>query len=218
MNITDLRDIKAELEEFDFCGNKIIVKKYIPEAYKLYIAKNIKDIYFGENILESEPESTLSAEDLSNKNLKHTMFVVNIIKFYTDIEIEETDNLNICDLVVESGLYNTIIDIIPYSELDSLKNIINDVISEEQRRLDNENSIQNIIKTFLDKFLEKIPSDEVIDKFKNTVNDLPNLIKEANPENLKLVADIIGWNNGIKPNRQQKRKSAKENKKLDGEG
>lgn len=206
MNIINLKDIKEEQEELKFYGYTINVKKHIPEAYKLYISKTIKDIYFGENILKSEPDSVLFAEDLSNKNLKHSLIVINVIRFYTDIEINEEDNLSTCDLVVESGLYDRILNIIPFSELDTLETIINDAIKEEQRKIDKENSFENYFKTFLTNLSEKLPSEDTI---KQTMSDLPKMINEADPNKLKFIADAVAFNNGIKSNRQQRRKAEK---------
>lgn len=211
MNISELQNIKNVSEVIDFNGLEINIKKHIPEDYKLYIANNIKEIIFGENVINSTDDSELMGNELSNKSLKHSLFVLNVIKFYTDIEIDVNDIISVCNLVVESGLYGKLISIIPPYEINSLNTIINEVILEEENKIKERNNFENFIKDFLTKLSDKLPTDEGL---KDVIDKLPKIINDSNPENLKFIADAIAFNNGILPNRQQRRKNEKKNKSI----
>lgn len=113
------------------------------------------------------------------------------------IDIEKA--IEIYDFFVEKQL----IDLI-YEYSKDLIVIVEEMIIQEKEI---NNSVSGVISGFLTKVLDKIPSEEGI---KSIMSELPNIINNANPDNLKFISEAIGFNNGKIPNRQQRRKADKE--------
>jgi hypothetical protein len=198
MNIKELNLTPTESIIIEFNGHKININKYISESEKLYIASQIKDIYFGESIITS-------ALTLSNKDLKNTLIVCFIINNYTDIDTESMDYIDACDMVVTSGLYDEIIKSIPKNELDRLTTSIDNAIEEKRHELTIENSIENQLHNFLNKVIENMSEKKLISilkKFKKEMNgvkldDFPILKDLAKTFGNKDMTDINNIKNEI---------------------
>lgn len=141
----------------------IIVKQYLPVEQKMALIGNIVNN---------------SADDNNYYNpIRLDMYtVIGIIGFYTDIDLEDTTIAQAYDILMESGLWEDILDTIPASEIEYIK--IN-----TRKILENiyayKNSIYGVIEGFNNSADNiKLDSEEI----------QKNL---SDPENLKLVKEIL---------------------------
>ena len=141
----------------------IIVKQYLPVEQKMALIGNIVNN---------------SADDNNYYNpIRLDMYtVIGIVGLYTDIDLEDTTIAQAYDILMESGLWEDILDIIPASEIEYIK--IN-----TRKILENiyayKNSIYGVIEGFNNSADNiKLDSEEI----------QKNL---SDPENLKLVKEIL---------------------------
>lgn len=141
----------------------IIVKQYLPVEQKMALIGNIVNN---------------SADDNNYYNpIRLDMYtVIGIIGLYTDIDLEDTTIAQAYDILMESGLWEDILDTIPASEIEYIK--IN-----TRKILENiyayKNSIYGVIEGFNNSADNiKLDSEEI----------QKNL---SDPENLKLVKEIL---------------------------
>lgn len=148
-----------------------------------------------------------------NYILKELMTVLSIITNATNIVIEDIYNedetmniekaLEVYNFLKEHEIYSYIL--INGKFTDFLLMLEN----EFEMELNLSNTLQGVIATSLSKLINRLPSEEGM---KDIIEKLPNIINNANPETLQFISQAIGWNKGIKPNRQQRRKVEKESK------
>ena len=141
----------------------IIVKQYLSVEQKMALIGNIVNN---------------SADDNNYYNpIRLDMYtVIGIIGLYTDIDLEDTTIAQAYDILMESGLWEDILDTIPVSEIEYIK--IN-----TRKILENiyayKNSIYGVIEGFNNSADNiKLDSEEI----------QKNL---SDPENLKLVKEIL---------------------------
>ncbi len=172
----------------------IIVKKYLPLSLKQVIIKNIV--------------SSVVDEETGNIDFSLIDFMteISLLINYTDYELSDEETVVQYDEIKENGTLKSIIDQIHYDEVYFIKS---NVEKEIQQYLDNNRSLGIQFKKAVDKLLDKLPSEQGM---KETLEKLPSIINESNPENLRFISEAIGWNNGTKINREKKRKVSKENK------
>lgn len=155
-----------EVKIVEFNGQDIEVKQYLPVNDKLEVIGNIIN---------------RSADDNNFANpLKVEVFTaLEIIGSYTNIsftEKQKEDPSKLFDLVVSSGLYETIIHNIPHAEVEALQCYINSTVAAvyEYR-----NSVMGI--------LENISTD-----YSNLDLDASAIqAKLADPENMALLKGIL---------------------------
>lgn len=141
----------------------IMVKQYLPVEQKMALIGNIVNN---------------SADDNNYYNpIRLDMYtVIGIVGLYTDIDLEDTTIAQAYDILMESGLWEDILDTIPASEIEYIK--IN-----TRKILENiyayKNSIYGVIEGFNNSADNiKLDSEEI----------QKNL---SDPENLKLVKEIL---------------------------
>lgn len=141
----------------------IIVKQYLPVEQKMALIGNIVNN---------------SADDNNYYNpIRLDMYtVIGIVGLYTDIDLEDTTISQAYDILMESGLWEDILDTIPASEIEYIK-------TNTCKVLDNiyayKNSIYGVIEGFNNSADNlKLDSEEI----------QKNL---SDPENLKLVKEIL---------------------------
>ena len=141
----------------------IIVKQYLPVEQKMALIGNIVNN---------------SADDNNYYNpIRLDMYtVIGIVGLYTDIDLEDATIAQAYDILMESGLWEDILDTIPASEIEYIK--IN-----TRKILENiyayKNSIYGVIEGFNNSADNiKLDSEEI----------QKNL---SDPENLKLVKEIL---------------------------
>lgn len=141
----------------------IIVKQYLPVEQKMALIGNIVNN---------------SADDNNYYNpIRLDMYtVIGIIGLYTDIDLEDTTIAQAYDILMESGLWEDILDTIPVSEIEYIKintcKILENIYAYK-------NSIYGVIEGFNNSADNiKLDSEEI----------QKNL---SDPENLKLVKEIL---------------------------
>lgn len=141
----------------------IIVKQYLPVEQKMALIGNIVNN---------------SADDNNYYNpIRLDMYtVIGIIGLYTDIDLEDTTIAQAYDILMESGLWEDILDTIPASEIEYIKintcKILENIYAYK-------NSIYGVIEGFNNSADNiKLDSEEI----------QKNL---SDPENLKLVKEIL---------------------------
>ncbi len=176
----------------------ITVKNYLPLSLKQVIIKNIV--------------SSVIDEETGNVEFSLVDFFteVSLLINYTDYKLSDEDTVVQYDEIKENGTLLAILEQIPSDEAYFIK--IN-VEKEIQQYLDDKRSIGIQFKNAVDKLLSKLPSEDGV---KYIMTKLPDMIKDIEPEKLQYLSQAIGWNTGkVKPNRQQRRKAEKENKKVE---
>jgi|LakMenE01Jun11ns_1017448.scaffolds.fasta_scaffold9808339_2 hypothetical protein len=181
MNISSLKNIQAEVKTITFNNEEIQVKTRISEGTKIKIADIIKTFYFTENGVEST-DFQLTCKDIYN-----AVFVNCLIDNYTDIiSDDELSYIEICDAVVLSGLYETILGVISPLDIAMLKDMIDRAINEQNRVMVLENSVENQLKKALDKVIEMIPSEG---KIKSLLKVVKSEFKNFDINKLKFIND-----------------------------
>jgi len=166
-------------EILSFNGLDIEVKKYTTDVTKTYIANMITSIYF----LEKDEDTSISYKDLKN-----SLMVNSIISNYTNINLGDSSNYSsICNIAIQTGLYDKLLEIIPTSEITMLKERIEDSIQNKKDEIALENSVELQLKRFLEMALSKIPTD------KGIITMVKTLKKEFNgfkPEKYPIIAEM----------------------------
>lgn len=174
----------------------IEVKKYLSINDKLSL------VY---KIIEMARESS---EDLFKINYvyKEFFYEIEMIRAYSNIDFSTIDKLansdkieeqekygdkliEFYDLLKEHGIIDYTLNLINTDEKVFIKQCINEQIKENHVV---NNSLGAILSKALDKLIEKIPTDEGM---KLVATELVNNLKKINPENLKLLAQVVKFNN-----------------------
>lgn len=191
-----------ETVDFRFDGIEVTVKKYLPFTEKQLLVNRVVNNFFNDEI------------DLFSEFKKDFSMFLCIIESYTNLEIPEENIYDFYDQVVGSGFYEEIISAIPSREFDYLNEKISDMIYAKQQEAKRENTIEAVVERFLNSVLakleqvgEKLPSAA---KLKNMLEkSVPKMINSVDPNKLSFIKEAIGFNNGISPNREQRREMAK---------
>lgn len=141
--------------------SEIDVKHYIPFAHKQLLCEKVIDV------------STLVDENgivSCSYFLKKLATDINILSFYTDLEFNENTEEDY-DFLVQSGLFDDILDHIADGELDFIDEMIN---KEIEQKIMIGNSLGNVVASKLEKLIDKIPTDKQLKSLSKT------LIKDVN--------------------------------------
>lgn len=155
-----------EIKTIKFKEQEIETKQYLPIEAKLQ---------FIENVLNQ------SAVDMYfyNQGKIEIFFAMEVIYNYTNINFtdkQKDDILGLFDKFVSTGLYKEILNNIPTSEIEFLKEVIQDQIKEIYRYRDSALGIMETMKTDYD----------------NLDLDIDKLTKELTEnENLGLVKEVV---------------------------
>ena len=146
-----------------FVGDKIKVKQYLDY--------NTKNIFIALIIQSSKDEEgnfnlTPLSQDLG--------FTYGILKFYTDLDVENDNLVDLYNSVKGSGLFNEIINNIPEEELFSLQDMIDKSIIIEKEKY----GIISVIGNFLNQIADKIPETDIL---QGSLNKFGDEMKKSNP-------------------------------------
>jgi hypothetical protein len=146
-----------------FNGDKIKVKQYLDYNMKnLFITLIIQSSKDEEGNFNSSPLS----QDLA--------FTFGILKFYTDLDVENDNLVDLYNSVKGSGLFDEIIFNIPEEELFSLQDMIDKSIIIEKER----NGVINTISNFLNQIADKIPETNIL---QDSLNKFSDEMKKSDP-------------------------------------
>lgn len=144
---------------------KIEVKQYLPLEEKVQLVQNVVDL----SMMEANFQNPMKIELFTN---------IEIINFYTNITFTEKQKENMMkqyDILVSSGVMQSIIDTIPKDEYQTLKNYILETISSIYNY---RNSISGV--------LEALSTD-----YNETSFNIEQIIKNLkDPEALQTLKDI----------------------------
>ena len=210
ISINDLKNILIPEEIINFNGLEIKITKHMSEIQRINISNQVANMIFDESIEIKE--------DFYSKDLKNIFFIASVVRLYTDIDCGDfTEYINICNIATSSGLYNTILDVVPSSEIAMLKEAFDYAIEyrkfeilkshisanfsvltsgidlnveDIKLKLDEvkADSLEMQLLNFTDKLVEKIPNE------KGIVNLFKAVKKEINgfkPEKLKVIQDMV---------------------------
>lgn len=162
-----IKEVKWETPSLETITNEgspdIIVKRYLPVEQKMALIGNIVNN---------------SADDNNYYNpIRLDMYtVIGIVGLYTDIDLEDITIAQAYDILMESGLWENILNVIPASEIEYIKTNTRKVLENIYAY---KNSIYGVIEGFNNSADNlKLDSEEI----------QKNL---SDPENLKLVKEIL---------------------------
>ena len=174
----------------------IEVRKYLPINDKLNLVYKIIEM------------SNENSGDLFKINYVYKQFFyeIEMVRAYSNIDFSTIDKLadsdkieeqekygdkliEFYDLLKEHGIIDYTLDLINTDEKVFIKQCINEQIKENHVV---NNSLGSILSKALDKLIEKIPTDEGM---KSVATELVNNLKKINPENLKLLSQVVKFNN-----------------------
>ena len=160
--------------------SEIDIKHYIPFAHKQLLCEKVIDV------------STLVDENgivSCSYFLKKLVTDINIMSFYTDLEFNE-NTAEDYDFLVQSGLFDDILDHINDGELDFIDEMVNKSI---EQKISIGNSLSNIVAIKLEKLINSIPNEKTLKKL---MNDIPKQLNKIKPENLNLIKEVLGNKQG----------------------
>ncbi len=175
-------DIKSE-KAINFNGLEISIKQYIPIAEKLTLIKSIF-------------ESAIDRENglhILNGNSLDIAFRVLLVEKYTNLTLPK-NIIESYDILVSSGLYDTIYENIPVTELSDINMALNNHIDAERDEYDQKNTIQYIIKDGLNKLIEKTPNET---QLKELIANAKEEFSNLDIDKMNFLKAAIDWNNGV---------------------
>lgn len=180
VKVSDLRAlVKNEVEELDYNGLKIEVKKYLPVSQKLKLVLSVYNSCIDEN----------NGLKVVNGNSKKIALVYFITKYYTNINLPK-DIFETYDILIETGLYNVIENII-YDEVIRIEDMLDEVIAYEDKKYHQENQFVYVVKNLLQELIDKVPS---LEEAKDFVEMVEKEISRFDPNKVKFIKDFIDLN------------------------
>ena len=146
----------------DYIKEKLEVKEYIPFVDKRELCEKVLDACntkMGNGLVEVDSVS------------RYLVFTISVISKYTNLEFSsgkdsEFDSLDEYDMLCQSGLLNTILDVIG-GEYTTCNNILNMMMADIEA---NNNTVENVMATFLGKLGNSV--DGLIDVLAEKVEDM----------------------------------------------
>lgn len=183
---------KEGLKDFDELG--IQVKQYLPINDKLNLVARI--------LLFSTVEE--DGVQMVNAVYKKLFYEIEMLRAYSNLDFSTIDkHLNednekytekliaYYDDLKASGLVDAILERIDIAEIRFIQDCIEEQIRENNRV---NNSIAGVVESALNRLINKLPDEEGM---RQLLQDMFVGLKNVDPNNLKMLAQAIGFNNGI---------------------
>lgn len=199
VKVSDLRTlVKNEIEELDYNGLKIEVQKYLPITQKLELVATIYSNCIDMGNAASDNDGDIQNDSdgrlrVVNGNSKEIAKVYFITKYYTNITLPK-DIFEAYDILISTGLYTTIENTI-YDEIISIEKMLDEMIIYECEKNYQKNKPMYILKEFLDRLVEKIPTT---DETRDLMGDITKELESFDPNKMKFIKDFIELNSGGK--------------------
>ena len=151
-----------EIKTIKFNEQEIEIKQYIPIEAKLQ---------FIENVLN---QSAVDMYFYSQGKIE-VFFAMEVIYNYTNINFtdkQKDDILGLFDKFVSTGLYKEILNNIPTSEIEFLKEVIQDQIKEIYRYRDSVLGIMETMKTDYNNLTQELTENENLGLVKEVIEKL----------------------------------------------
>ena len=182
VKVSDLRAlVKNEIEELDYNGLKIEVKKYLSVSQKLELVLSVYNSCIDED----------NGLKVVNRNSKEIALVYFIAKYYTNINLPK-DIFEAYDILIETGLYNAIKNTI-YDEVIRIEEMLGEVIGYEDEKYYQENKFIYVIKNLLQELIDKVPT---VDEAKDFMEIAQKELDGFDPSKVKFIQDFIDLNKG----------------------
>lgn len=166
---------KIRENNYEIVGLDLNIKSYISLTEKKILIEKILDIC----IIEEE----IKRIDFALKQFAYEYLLLN---FYTNINIETEDIIEIYDELKENNLIENILKIIPESEKEFIDYVLRKEIEQIQLV---DNSMVNIVNQALKKLVEKMPDQKGLIKL---IKELPKQFNKVSPDSLKYLSKAIG--------------------------
>ena len=182
VKVSDLRTlVKNEIEELDYNGLKIEIKKYLPVAQKLELVLSVYNSCIDED----------NGLKVVNGNSKEIALVYFITKYYVNVNLPK-DIFEAYDILIESGLYNTIENVI-YDEVIRIEDMLDEVIAYEDEKYHQENQFVYVMKSFLQELISKVPT---VDEAKDFMEMAKKEVDNFSPDKVEFVKRFLELNSG----------------------
>ena len=173
-NIEDIRTIEHK-------GLTIEIKTYLPIVKKTELAMSIYESCvdrFGGLLTINE-----NSREIATVNL--------VTEYYTNINLPK-DKINSYDLLVKTGIYETVKQAIQ-DELTIVENMVDNIALKEWEEYEQKNSMQYIFKGIVYELMDLIPTPE---STKAMVEELEKQIADFSPEKMEYVNEFMKLNKG----------------------
>lgn len=182
--VKNFKDNVKETKTVKFGDVEFKIFQYLPVIDKITIIKSCVD-----NSFDEEQKYDAALGDVS--------FNYYLAKFYTDLKVED-EVTKMYDILKSSGLMDCIIENIPKSEINFLKENIEDRLSEEFISIERENSFVNVVKKFLAEINGSIPKGiEALENF--------------DPSKLEVLKEMWNFESGTLKTGKNKQDNKKKN-------
>ena len=162
----------------------IIKRRYIPFLEKKVIVDQIIDT------------CTYTKNGVVRVDLFDKQFFTDLKVLFAYYDLEDDLDVNelteFYDLLIEGNYLNTFKKNINSNDVQILEQMIDTSLDEYVR---SNNSLEGVIANSIDKLIERLPDEKNMNKL---IKDLPKQINKIDPEKLKYVSEVIGWNKGNK--------------------
>lgn len=161
----------------------ILKRAYIPFLEKRVIVEELIDSFTYE-------EDGLIKVDLFDKQFFTDL---KILSTYFDIEndLEFSELMKLYDLLMEHD-YLSAFKYYIKDDLLILRELLESVLNE---KIKYNNTLEGVIAKGINKLIEKLPDEKGMSKL---IKDLPKQVNKVDPDKLKYLSEVIGWNNGTK--------------------
>ena len=168
--------------EINFQDEKILINQNIKLLDKRVFVDLCVDNYFIKDEVTGEIISTSDFD-------KDTTYFYCIIKYMTNMEIPDDMILSdLYDNIVGSGLYNLIYDVIPYNIKSDINRKIEDSIDDIKYKIEEKNSIKNIIVDAIQTLISKIPSEKELQKI---IKKAKKEFESFDPNKMQAVQEML---------------------------
>ena len=180
-------------KEIEFQGEKIKIKQFLSFIeLQTFVEMVVSSFVKFDTDEDSKDFGRIVEKSIFDKELR---YVSCIISLFTDIEISDEDTIGeVYNTVIGSGLYDEIIGNIPENVLYDIDSKINSLIYEIETNDSKKDTIENTVSVFLDGVLKKLPDSKAIGKM---AKDVTSAINKMKPESLKMLGDVLKFNNGV---------------------
>ena len=189
--VTDIKEVQITNNEAQEIRFIIEVLQYLPVLDKINFTSGIA-------------KGCINREDglfIVNHSSKNIAFSNAIIENYTNLtlpKVEGESGIEAFDLISRSGILDVVLENIPGKELSTLYELLENKITEERDRYNQENKLEAIIKKgvdgllfTIDNFIGDGTATDLIESVKTSLNGIE-------PDKLQFVQDFIKTNSGVK--------------------
>lgn len=190
IKVGELKEINKQTVEVVTLGHKglqLEVKKYLPVLEKIELASSVA-------------KGCVNREDglfIVNHGAKEIAYKLSIIEKYSNLTLPK-DEIEAFDLISRSGVLDVVLENIPAKELSTLHDLLENKITEERDKYNQENRLENIIKKGVDGLLYTLENFVGDGTATDLIESVKTSLNEIEPDKLQFIQDFIKANSGVK--------------------